>query len=264
LSAASTAAFDPTRTPQKSCMKKNPKPPSHPSEQWPRNRGSSYKVYLPGGRRPVKRQRSIRFNDEVSVREVRSSKSLVNDNPRILWWQDDEHASIKENLQRLLSRVTRWGVARTNGRKYCTRGLERFLDPDDWETDRTEAEDAVIREQSHQRDIGTFDDLRIAAVYFRSTRTSLQRATRRGSEDALLAKLILKEGSSPFRTSISSGSLNMSIGLSGVSPSPARSVLPHRSSSFSVLPRRSTSFQHDPEPRSQSFHRHRSTMPSMA
>ena len=262
LPVASTTAFDPTRTPQKSCMKKHPKTPSHPSKRRLRIQGSSYKVYLPAGLRSIKRQRSIQFNDEVSVREVRSSKSLVNDNPRVLWWQDDEHESIKDNLQRLLSRVNRWGVSRTNGRKYCTRGLERFLTPDDWESDRIEAEDAVIREQAHQRDIGTFDDLRIAAVYFRSTRTSLQRATRRGCEDALLANSILKEESSCFRTSTSSGSLNVSIGLSGVSRLPARSLLPHRSSSFSVLPRRSTSFQHDQELKSQSFHRRRSLMTS--
>lgn len=277
--------FDPTRKPQKSCVKRRQHSSSAPglrNDSPERKRGSFHIVHLPEGLGTIKRQRSIRFNEQVSVREVRSSKSLVRDNPKVLWWSHDETDSIKENLQRLLLRVDRHGVARSNGRRYCTRGLERFLDPDGCEDDRTEAEKAVFREQSHQRDCGTFDDLRIAAVYFPSTRTSLRRAAHRGSDDALAAQSILSENNEesiakkPFKTARSSGSLNLSISSSG-GQSPPPSLVPKRTSSFSVFKRRSRSLRHrDPEPkprqhhkqrpprRSQSFHQERKAAPSAA
>lgn len=236
-----TVAFDPTRVPPKSCMKK-----ADPSEQkQPRPKcGESYKVYLPGNSGYIKRKRTIQFNDGVHVREVRSSLSLCKGEHRILWWQDDEHASIKENLQRLLSRVNSSGVSKTNGRRYCTRGLERFLDnKNDWEVDRAEAEEAVFHEQTNQRESGTFDDMRIAAVYFRRTRASMQRASIRGAEDAAVALPIFNEGKDPskMRKTTSMGSLNASIGMSPSHPKPRRS-------SISMLPRRgSLSFRRKPE-----------------
>lgn len=231
-SAPPTAPFDPTRVPKKSCMKQKSGSESAPLRKLRRKReGKTMKVYLPGGV-CVKRQRSIHFHEEVFVREFRPCLSLANNDPRVLWWQDDEHDSIKENLQRLINRVNRHGVSRTNGRKYCVRGLERFLDPDDVrDADRKEAEEAVLHEQSFQNECGNFDDLRIASVYFRSTRSSMLRATRRGLEDALIAHSLHETEPSPFRTSMSSGSLNGSIGLS---------QLPKRPSSFSGLPRRSS------------------------
>jgi hypothetical protein len=189
------------------------------------------KIYLPGGQ-CAKKSRSIHFHEEVFVREFKPSLALANNDSRVLWWQDDEHDSIKENLQRLLTRVNHHGISKTNGRKYCVRGLERFLDPDDErDIDRKEAEEAVLSEQSFQRECGKFDDLRIAAVYLRSTRTSMQRATRRGLEDALIAHALHETEASPFRTSMSSGSLNGSIGLSPVPKAP---------SSISGLVRRSS------------------------
>jgi len=254
-SSAATAAFDPTRVPQKSSMKQKSISASSPTQQRRRKRSGIYRVHLPKGLKSVKRQRSIRFNDEVSVREVRSLRSLVNDNIRILWWQDDEHACIKENLQRLLSRVNSKGVSRSNGRKYCTRGLERFMDTQrDWEANRLEAEEAVLCEQSLQHERGTFDDLRIAAAYFRSTQISQQEAADMGIEDAFVARSILEAGPFPSLNSGSSGSMNASIDLSS-SPLPL--------SLRSTLNIKSSSFRHHPEQkqqllrRSRSFHQHR-------
>merc|ERR1712194_280282 len=204
-------------------------------EQKPRTKlGETYKVYLPGKTGYIKRKRTLQFNDGVHVREVRSSLSLCKGEHRTLWWQEDENASIKENLQRLLHRVNSKGVSKSNGRKYCTRGLERFLNPKkDWDSDRKEAEEAVFLEQSHQREQGTFDDLRIAAVYFRRTRASMQRASNRGVEDAHVALPILNEGKEPskMRSYTSTGSLNASIGMSPSYPKPRRS-------SLSMMPRR--------------------------
>jgi len=236
-------AFDPTRVPQKSCLKQTSQSPTEVQQMRPKH-GESYMVYLPGDTGYIKRKRTIQFNDGVHVREVRSSLSLCKGEHRLLWWQDDEHASIKENLQRLLSRVNSKGVSKTNGRRYCTRGLERFLDSkNDWEADRAAAEEAVYREQTHQREMGTFDDLSIAVAYFRCTRASIQRASSRGIEDAVVALPILNEGKDPseMRLSTSTGSLNASIGMSPFYPKPRRS-------SLSMLPRRrSLSFRRKPE-----------------
>jgi len=250
-SVGSTVAFDPTRPPLKSCMKQTSQDADSRQQQLRRRRGETYKVHLPGNNGYVKRQRTIHFNGGVQVREIRSSLSLCKGERRMLWWQDDENASIKENLQRLLTRVNSKGVSKKNGRRYCTRGLERFIDKkNDWEADRAEAEEAVFREQTRQQEIGTFDDMRIAAVYFSRTRRSTQRASSRGVEDAVVALPIMKEGEK-LRSSASIGSLNASIGMSPPNPK-------QRRSSLSMMPRRgSLSFRRKPEERrlkkSQSF-----------
>jgi len=184
-----------------------------------------------------------------------------------LWWQDDEHASIKENLQRILARVDKYGVAKTNGRRYCVRGLENFLDPNDCELDRAEAEEAVLLEQDNQRESGTYDDMRIASVYFRFTRTSLQRARKKALEDAINADSIHNEETSKLRNSLSSGSLNRSLGLPAMASSPVPSaLLPRRSASFSVLSTKSSSskMKRMKPKRSQSFQQQSPVLPYMA
>lgn len=241
----------------------------------PRRLGSFYSVHLPGRLETVKRQRTIRFNEQVYVRQFRSSLSLAKYDLRVLWWQDDEHALIKDNLQRLVSRVDQHGVARTSGKKYCTRGLERFIDPDtDYDEERLAAEEAVLHEQSMQGNSRTFDDLSIAAVYVRATKTCLRHALRKGYEDAMVAASILEEdiglSSSLFRTSLSSGDLEVSKGRSS---SLKTSKLPKRSVSFSSFSRRAGPFLRKPlrdrqqEKSSTSNEvvlQHRTTVPSMA
>lgn len=258
-STVSQVAFDPTRSPLKSCMKQTSQVDDLRQQQLRRKRGEFYKVHLPGKTGFVKRQRTIHFHDGVHVREVRSSLSLCKGEHRVLWWQDDEHAAIKENLQRLLARVNSKGVSKKNGRKYCTRGLERFLETkSDCEADRTEAEEAVFREQTHQRETGTFDEMRIAAVYFRRTRNSMKRASSRGIEDAAVALPIMTDGKD-LRFSASTGSLNASIGMSPPNPKQTRR------SSLSMLPRRgSLSFLRKPEERLKKSNSFRQTRPEVS
>lgn len=266
--------FHPDRKPQKSCMKKIPQSTAL-QQSPPRRQGSFYFVHLPGRLETVKRQRTIIFNEQVYVRQFRSSLSLAKYDPRVLWWQEDEHALIKDNLQRLVSRVDQHGVARTSGKKYCTRGLERFLDPDtDYEGERLAAEDALLHEQAMQANSRTFDDLSLAAVYVRATKTCLRRALRKGYEDAMVAAAIIEEdsglSSSSFRTSLSSGDLEVSKGRSAWLKS---SKLPKRSVSFSSFSRRAgplrrKSLQQSQQERSKTSDEvllhHRPTVPSMA
>lgn len=243
-------AFDPSLKPLTSCMKKGARKPLE-------RQGSFYDVELPGDSVTVERQRTIQYNEEVGVREFQSAISIVkNRDPRVLWWQNDETDDIKDNLQRILARVDKKGIARTNGKRYCTRGLERFVDPSTCcEDDRKVAEGAVFLEQNMQRTSNTFDDLSIAAVYVRSTKRSERQALRRGCEDAKTAASILGEGAaenSLFRNAFSSRSLP--------SPSTSRATrAPKRSSSSSSAPQKPTSFR-----KPVSFRRKKQSVPSMA
>ena len=227
-------AFDPNLKPLTSCIKQGARKPLE-------RQGSFYEVDLPGYSGTVERQRTIRYNEEVGVREFQSAISFIkNRDPRILWWQTDETDDIKDNLQRILARVDKNGIARTNGKRYCTRGLERFVDPSTCcEDDRKVAEGAVFLEQNMQRTSRTYDDLSIAAVYVRSTKRSERQALRWGLQDAVTAASILGEGAfenSLFRNAVSSGSLP--------SPStPRKTRVPKRSSSLSSTAKKPSSFR---------------------
>lgn len=215
--------------------------------------GSFYEVDLPGEFGTVERQRTIQYNEEVGVREFRSAISFVrNRDARVLWWQDDETDDIKENLQRILSRVDKKGIARTNGKRYCTRGLERFVDPStSCEDDRKIAEEAVFDEQNMQRNSRAFDDLSIAAVYVRSTKRSERQALRRGREDAMTAASIFEKDTSEYSL-FRSGSLS--------APSTSREArVPERSSSLSTANKKLASSR-----RPISFRRKKPSVPPMA
>lgn len=196
----------------------------------------------------VKRQSTLRFSEGVHVREVRSSADLCKGEIRPLWWQGDELAAIKENLVRLVRQVNTKGKNKTNGKRYCTRGLERFVDSSyDKGAERLEAEQAVFREQMKQREMGTFDELRTAAVYFRRTRASSSRANSRGVEDAVVALKIINEGKdvSKRRSSLSSSGGEI---RPNNSPSSTKKKQSRRSSLGAMMPRRgSLTFRRKPE-----------------
>lgn len=197
--------FDPNRMPKKSSMKqkdssssKGISSSSSNNNDRRKRRGGTIKVYLPGKREPVRRQRSVQFDEEVVVREIQSAISLAKDNNLYaLWYQGDENADIKHNIHKLLCRVNHEGVSNTNGRKYCMRGLERYMSPEESRVKRQQAEDAVFKEQFLQRKDGEFDDEQIADIYRQSTRRSQRQASRQGSEDALIAQSILETSFAP-------------------------------------------------------------------
>lgn len=191
-------AFAPNRMPKKSSMKQKDSSSSKGSSSSSskndrrKRRGGTIKVYLPGQREPVRRQRSVQFDEEVNVREIQSAISLAKDNNLYaLWYQGDENASIKHNITKLLCRVDHAGVSSTNGRKYCMRGLERYMNPEESRVKQIQAENAVFKVQFVQRKDGEFDDEQIADIYRQSTRRSQRQATRQGSEDAIIAEAIL-------------------------------------------------------------------------
>lgn len=140
------------------------------------------KVQLPGRKGPVKRRCSITFSEEVNVRKVVPAKTLTQE-PEQLWFQDNEYVNIKKKTIALLQKVGSDGVV--DGRKYCTRGLERYMvSKEEREGLKYGTLDAVLFEQRLQRKKGTFDDESVARKYTHTTVRSIAEAARRANLDA--------------------------------------------------------------------------------
>jgi len=178
---SSTAAvFNPNKVPQRSSMKTST---SSSSSQQRQQQQQSKRV--------------IQFDEEVYVRKIRPAKSLVKNSTTseaeaVLWFQENEYNEIKHKTFKLISRVNKdTGVAGSSGKKYCTRGLERFLHPEETQVKRSQAYDAVLCEQYLQKEENQFNDQIIADIYKQSTRRSQIQACRMGSDDATTAEKIL-------------------------------------------------------------------------
>jgi len=198
-------------------------------QQEPRRSKSDVKVYLPGRRYPIIRQRSILFDEEVSVLEIRpavtlvrnKSKKNINDNDNnnenaktnnpesILWFQQDEYDTIRNKNFRLISRIKKEKEIETaynnnndsntttsnsgvsSKKKYCTRGLERLICREESLIKREQAEDAVFTEQYLQHEDGIYSVHQIADQYRTISCRSQAEARNAGKEDAMIAEHIL-------------------------------------------------------------------------
>jgi hypothetical protein len=143
--------------------------------------GETMEVRLPGKRAPVQRRRSITFDDSVSVQQVEPTKSLT-DTPEALWFQDNEYDFIKKKTVALLGRVSLDGTV--DGKKYCTRGLEKWMTPEITQVKKRQAWDNVLNEQYLQRQCGEFDEEQLALMYKYSTARSQVEASKRANQDA--------------------------------------------------------------------------------
>jgi len=143
------------------------------------------KVQLPGRRESIKRRRSIIFNEDVNVRKITPAKTLTKEGtPDSLWFQDNEYSKIKKKCRALLQKVDANGVV--DGKKYCTRGLERYMTQSAQEREGMKygAWDSVLVEQRSQRREGTFDDENVARLYKHTSVKSVMEATLRANLDA--------------------------------------------------------------------------------
>lgn len=89
--------------------------------------GESMTLRLPGNQQPVRRRRSITFNNEVLVKKVEPVQSLTPD-PEALWFQDDEHDMIKEKTIAIIHQASMAGGDAENSKKLCTRGFGKVDD----------------------------------------------------------------------------------------------------------------------------------------
>ena len=136
---------------------------------------------LPGNQEPVRRRRSIQFNKEVKVKKVEPVRSLTPD-PEALWFQDDEYDVIKEKTVAIIHRASINGE-KENGRKLCTRGLEKWMTPERTEVKKRQAWDNVLNEQYLQQQDGEYDEEQLAMMYKYSTARSQVEASKRALQD---------------------------------------------------------------------------------
>jgi hypothetical protein len=151
-------------------------------------------VLLPG--RPkhdtVRRRRSITFDNDVDVQKIEPIKSLAGkDGSKSLWFQENEYETIKIKTLALLDRVDH-SSGIIDGRKYCTRGLEKFMTPEATEVKKHQAWDSVLNEQFLQRKDGEYDEETLANIYKYSTKRSRSEASKRAVQDAVAAEAYLK------------------------------------------------------------------------
>jgi hypothetical protein len=155
--------------------------------------GDEFEVILPGTTQPVRRRRSITFNEGVTVFEIRPTKSYT-DKPESLWLQEEEMAIIKQQISTLVEDKIRYSEthddsessleSRADDGECCIRGLEKMLQPKRTKAKRFQAWDTVMNEQYLQQQDGEFDDDSLAVMYGYATRRSQREAQRRASKDA--------------------------------------------------------------------------------
>ncbi len=185
--------FSPDRIPQRSSMKGSDGsqvlPPS--SERRASIRTEKYYILLPGKTKSIERQRSIAIDDNVDIQYIEPVRLLATGGPQSLWYQENEYETIKLKTLALLDRVDHFsGVI--DGKKYCTRGLEKFMSPEANEVKKHQAWDSVLNEQFLQRKDGEFDEETLANIYMYSTKRSKKEANKRGILDAEASEAYLK------------------------------------------------------------------------
>ena len=136
--------------------------------------------------RVLKRNTSVTFNERVRCKGVESASSLAED-PKDLWFQDDEMASIRRNAKSAVKEIEK-GYAQPDTDAFCLRGLERHL-PGAKEESRMRMEDtwdAVLGAQEvfleHQGEY--CDNDKIEILVRNISRQSLKEAQERAKLDA--------------------------------------------------------------------------------
>ena len=140
---------DSSTIPRKSSMLKKSCQPKRASIQ---NTGVESDVYQPTTTRignPFPSRR-VTFKSTVLVKRIPSMASLSN-NPRDLWFQEDEYDMMTKRAAKLISALTSSSSVSTKNKKYCIRGLEKCIDPKSASKNRYNAWDAVFQEQDLQR-----------------------------------------------------------------------------------------------------------------
>jgi len=183
--------FCPIRTPQRSSMKGSVEALSSSPRASMGEQGESSEIVLPGDSTPIERRQSIVFDDKIDIENIVPVRLLATGGPQSLWYQEQEYEAIKSKTLALLDRVDH-SSGIIDGKKHCTRGLEKFMSPEATEVKKHQAWDSVFNEQFLQRKDGEFDDEDIANVYMYSTKRSKKEASQRASLDAEASEAYLK------------------------------------------------------------------------
>jgi len=135
-------------------------------------------------RESIKRRRSIKFNEEVNVRSIQAVSHVPGAIKHELWFQEAEYSTIKKKTRALLEKVDQNGIV--NGKKYCTRGLEKYMEQKAGARSQTRyaAWDTVLMEQELQRQLHIFDEVSIGQQYAVTSTMNAAEAARRATCDA--------------------------------------------------------------------------------
>jgi len=140
-------------------------------------------IRVPGRRESIKRRRSITFNDDVNVLKIQAISKVEGADKNELWFQTNEYIQIKKKTRDLLRKVDSNGAF--NGKKYCTRGLERYMqDPKIRASKQFMGWDSVFMEQEMQRSLQIYDDESIGRFYKQTSCVDVVEATNRANLDA--------------------------------------------------------------------------------
>jgi len=191
----SIKAFCPFRKPQKGCMKgsegSQESPPISRKRPPTGTPGETLEILLPGYSAPIERRRSITFDEKIDIQNIEPIRLLASGGSKSLWYQENEYETIKFKTLALLDRVDH-SSGIIEGKKYCTRGLEKFMTPEETEVKKHQAWDSVLNEQFLQRKDGEFDEESVANIYMYSTKRSRKQAFQRASLDAVASEAYLK------------------------------------------------------------------------
>jgi len=145
-----------------------------------------YEIQMPNQcrRESIKRRRSIQFNEEVNVRSIQAVSHVPGAIKHELWFQEAEYSTIKKKTRALLEKVDQNGIV--NGKKYCTRGLEKYMEQKAGARSQTRyaAWDTVLMEQELQRQLHIFDEVSIGQQYAVTSTMNAAEAARRATCDA--------------------------------------------------------------------------------
>lgn len=145
-----------------------------------------YEIQLPNQcrRDSIKRRRSIQFKEEVNVRSIQAVSHVPGAIKHELWFQEAEYSTIKKKTRALLEKVDQNGIV--NGKKYCTRGLEKYMEQKAGARSQTRyaAWDTVLMEQELQRQLHIFDEVSIGQQYAVTSTMNAAEAARRATCDA--------------------------------------------------------------------------------
>ena len=150
--------------------------------------GEEYHVNIRGHEKPVRRRRSITFNESCSVKTVTSVMDKV-DCPSELWFQDEDYRQIKKKIYDVAKRALKGKRSKEKKDcRLCTRGLESLMDVDgpSQMDKRYQLYDAVLDAQDYQEEkqiYGEKGDILVSEASEEYTKSATSEALMRAQVD---------------------------------------------------------------------------------
>jgi len=132
------------------------------------------------------RRHSLTFSNNVTVATITPTQEMAK--KKSLWFEAKDYAKMHTKIH-LIAEKAKEG----DGRKYCTRGLEKIMRRETLETRKYAAWDAVLDEQEFQRSVGVDDDDALSNSYREVCAESREEATLRALKDEKAVAAYLSE-----------------------------------------------------------------------